>query len=86
MRVCACARSCVHVLSQLFVRGLHGLGGEAHVLQHFRVGVGVLERLPLELDGGQRAVDLLQLLAVAFFPLQGLQCRCGDRKVKGESK
>lgn len=60
------------------MRSLHGLGGVAHVLQHFCVGVSVLQRLPLELDGGQRPVDLSQLLLVALFPLQGLQSRCTE--------
>lgn len=54
------------------MRSLHCLCSVAHVLEHFRVGVGVLERLPLELDGGQRTVDLSQLLLIALFPLQGL--------------
>lgn len=60
--------------------GLHGLGGVAHVLQHFRVGVGVLQRLPLELDCGQRPVDLSQLLLVALFPFQGLQSGWAERR------
>lgn len=62
--------------SHVLVCCLHGLGGVAHVLQHLRVGVGVLQRLPLELDGGQRPVDLGQLLLVALLPLQGLERRC----------
>ena len=52
---------------------LDGLGGVAHVLQDLRVGAGVLQRLPLELDGGQGPVDLGQLLLVALLPLQGLE-------------
>ena len=52
---------------------LDGLGGVAHVLQDLRVGAGVLQRLPLELDGGQGPVDLGQLLLVTFLPLQGLE-------------
>lgn len=56
----------------IFVRGLHGFSSKAHVFEDFCVGVGVLQSLPLELDGGQRPVNLSQLLLVPLFPLQGL--------------
>lgn len=52
---------------------LHGLGGEAHVLEHFCVSVGVLQSFSLILDGGQSAVDLSQLLFITLLPLQGLE-------------
>lgn len=52
---------------------LHGLGSKAHVLQDLRVGVRVLQSFPLELDGGERAVNLGELLLQALLPLQGLQ-------------
>ena len=57
----------------VFVGRLHGLGGEAHVLEDLCVGVGVLQGLPLELDGGQGAVDLGQLLLITLLPFQRLQ-------------
>lgn len=40
----------------------HGLGRQAHAPQHLGVGVRVLQGLSLELDGGQGAVDLRELL------------------------
>lgn len=52
---------------------LHGLGSKAHVLQHLRVGVGVFQCLPLELDGGQGAIDLGQLFLVPLLSFQSLQ-------------
>lgn len=55
-----------------FMRMLHCLGSEAQILEDFSVGVGVLERFPLELNGRQRPVDLSELLLVTLFPLQGL--------------
>lgn len=54
---------------------LHGFGSVADVLQHLRVGVGVLQSISLELDGGQRSVDLGQLLLVTFLSFQSLQGR-----------
>lgn len=54
------------------MRMLHCLGSEAQILEDFSVGVGVLERFPLELNGRQRPVDLSELLLVTLFPLQGL--------------
>lgn len=57
--------------SHVFVNGLHGLGREPHVPQHLGVGVRVLQGLPLELNGRQRAVDLSELL---LKPLLSLQC------------
>lgn len=59
----------LHVLVDL----LHGLSSEAHVLQDLCVGVRVLQSFPLKLDGGQRAIDLGELLLQALLPLQGLQ-------------
>lgn len=59
----------IHVL----VSVLHGLGGEAHVLEHFCVSVGVLQSFSLILNGGQGAVDLSQLLLITLLPLQGLE-------------
>lgn len=52
---------------------LHGLGSIAHVLQDLRVGVRVLQSFPLKLDGGERAINLGELLLQTLFPLQGLQ-------------
>lgn len=66
------------ILSHVFVGRLHGLCGEAHVFEHFRVGVGILQRLPLELDGWQRAVNLGQLLLVPLLSFQSLQRRWGQ--------
>lgn len=51
----------------------HGTGRVRHGLEHFRIGGGVLEGLPLELNGGERPIDLGQLLLVALLPLEGLQ-------------
>lgn len=65
----------VHVI----VGGFHGLGGVAHVLEHLRIGVGVLQGLSLELNGRQRAVDLRQLLLIPLLALQGLEGRCMGR-------
>lgn len=59
----------LHVLVDL----LHGLSSEAHVLQDLCVGVRVLQSFPLKLDGGQRAINLGELLLQALLPLQGLQ-------------
>ena len=52
---------------------LKSLGGFAHGLEDGRVGVGALEGLALLLDGGQGAVDLLELAVVSLLPFQGLQ-------------
>lgn len=57
--------------SHVLVDGLHGFRGEAHVPEHLGVGVRVLQGLSLELDGGQRAVDLSELL---LQPLLSLEC------------
>lgn len=54
---------------------LHGLGSVADVLQHLCVGVCVLQRVSLELDGRQRSVDLGELLLVPFLSFQSLQSR-----------
>lgn len=62
-------------LSHVFMGRLHGLGSEAHVLEHFSVGVGVLQGLPLELDSRQRAVNLGELLLIPLLSFQGLQGR-----------
>lgn len=59
----------IHVL----VSVLHGLGGEAHVLEHFCVSVGILQSFSLIFDGGQGAVDLSQLLLITLLPLEGLE-------------
>lgn len=63
---------------------LHGLGSEAHVLEHFSVGVGVLQSFSLELDGRQGAVDLGELLLIPLLSFQSLQSRCGWRERKRE--
>lgn len=62
-------------LLHVFMSRLHGLGSEAHVFEHFSVGVGVLQSLPLEFNGGQRPIDLLELLLVPLLSFQGLKCR-----------
>lgn len=64
-----CVSSFLRVLMDL----LHGLGSIAHVLQDLRVGVRVLQSFPLKLDGGERAINLGELLLQTLFPLQGLQ-------------
>lgn len=61
------------MFSHVVVDLLHGLGSVAHVLQDLCVGVRVLQSFPLELDGGERAIDLRELLLQALLPLQGLQ-------------
>lgn len=61
------------IFLHVFVDLLQGLGSEAHVLQDLRVGVRVLQSFPLKLDGGERAIDLGELLLQALLPLQGLQ-------------
>lgn len=58
--------------SHVFVCSLHSLCCESHILEHLGVSVGVLQCLPLELDGGQSSIDLGQLLLIAFLPLQCL--------------
>lgn len=63
------------LLLHVFMGRLHGLGSIAHVLEHFSVGVGVFQSLSLELNGGQRAVNLGELLLVPLLPLQSLQSR-----------
>lgn len=68
-----------HEHAHVVVGSLHGLGGVAHVLEHLGVGVGVLQGLPLELDGGQRAVDLCQLLLIPLLALQRLEGGCRRR-------
>ena len=55
------------------VRLLQGLGGLAHRLEDGGVGAGRVQRIPLVLECCQGAVDLLQLLLVVLFPLEGLQ-------------
>lgn len=59
----------------VFMCRLHGLGSKAHVFEHFCVCVGVLQSLPLELDGGERAVDLGELLFVPLLSFQSLKSR-----------
>lgn len=61
----------------------HGTSRIGHGLEHFGVGGGVFQGLPLELDGGERPVDLRQLLLVALLPLEGLQSRWWGQKVGG---
>lgn len=69
----------LHVL----VSSFHGFSSKAHVLEHLCVCVGILQRLPLELNGGQRAVDLRQLLLVSLLAFQGLKSSCWqDRESK----
>lgn len=48
--------------SHVVVDGFHGFGRKTHVLQHLGVGVRILQGLSLELDGGQRAINLRELL------------------------
>lgn len=62
-------------LLQVFMGKLHGLGSEANVLEHFSVGVGVLQRVSLELDGRQRSINLGELLLVPLLSFQSLQSR-----------
>lgn len=57
----------LHVIVGLLER----IGRILHCLQDGRVCVGTLQRLPLHLDRGQGAIDLLQLLLVLLLPLQG---------------
>lgn len=59
--------------SHVLVDGLHGSGREAHVPEHLGVGVRVLQGLPLELDGGQRAIDLRELSLQPLLSPEGLQ-------------
>ena len=61
---------------------LHGLGSKAHILQDFCVGVRVLQSFSLELYGGERAVDLGELLLQALLSLQGLQSSCYTKTVE----
>lgn len=51
---------------------LHGFSSKAHVFQDLCVGVRVLQRLSLKLDGGERAIDLGELLLQTLLPLQSL--------------
>lgn len=62
-----------HKIVHVLVSILHGLGGEAHVLEHLCVSVGILQSFSLVLDGRQSAVDLKQLLFVTLLPLQCLE-------------
>lgn len=66
--------------AHVVVGSLHGLGGIAHVLEHLCVGVGILQGLPLELDGGQGAIDLRQLLLIPLLALQSLQGRWREER------
>lgn len=61
----------------MVVGGLHSIGSVLHGLQHGRVCVCTLQRLPLHLYGRQSAVDLLELLLVLLLPFQGLDRDCG---------
>lgn len=47
-----------------------------HCLQDGCVCVGALQSLPLHLNCGQSAIDLLQLLLVLLFPLKSLDGHC----------
>lgn len=62
-------------LLHVFMGRLHGLGSEAHVLEHFSVRVGVLQSLSLELDGRQCAINLGELLLIPLLSFQSLQSR-----------
>lgn len=55
-------------LIHVFMRLLHGLGGEAHVFKDFGVGVGIFQGFPLELNGRERPVDPGELLFIPLFP------------------
>lgn len=63
-----------------FMLMLHCFGSHAHIFEDFSVGVGILQRLPLVLDGGQRPVDLIELFLIALFSLQGLEGSCMQRQ------
>lgn len=67
-------------LLHVFMGRLHGLGSEAHVLEHFSVGIGIFQSFSLELDCRQRAVDLGELLLIPLLSFQSLQSRCGWRE------
>ena len=60
---------------------LEGLGGVAHVLEDLCVGLSVLQSLSLELNGGESAINLLQLLLQSLLPLQSIQSRWTQREV-----
>lgn len=57
-----------HIYIHVFMRLLHGLGGEAHVFKDFGVGVGIFQGFPLELNGRERPVDPGELLFIPLFP------------------
>lgn len=60
---------------QVVVGFFQGFSGNPHDLEDFCVGGGILQRLTLELNGGEGAIDLLELLLIPLLTLQGLQSR-----------
>lgn len=70
IHACTCM---IYLDSQMLVCCLECLGSIAHVLKDLRVGLCILQSLSLELNGGQCAVNLLQLLLQTLFPLQSIQ-------------
>jgi len=59
--------------SHVLVGCLEGIRGILHRGQDGSVCVGALQGLPLHLNGGQGAIDLLQLLLQALLLFEGLQ-------------
>ena len=64
-----------HTHSQVLVSSLEGLCSIAHVLEHFSVSLCILQRLSLELNGGEGPINLLQLFLQSLLPLQRIQGR-----------
>lgn len=52
---------------------LECVGRLTHDAENFSIRVGVLQSLPLELNGGQGSINLLQLLLVTLLPFQRSQ-------------
>lgn len=77
-----CLMVIILVHSHVLVDALDGLGSVAHGLQDLSVGVGILQCLPLELDGGEGPVNLSELLLKALLPLQCLEGRWWYRGTK----
>jgi len=59
--------------SHVLVGCFEGIRGILHRGQDGSVCVGALQGLPLHLNGGQGAIDLLQLLLQALLLFEGLQ-------------
>lgn len=78
--ICCCSHCFWNSLLHVCMSHLHCLGSKTESLEHFCVSVGILQSLPLELDGRKSPIDLRELFLITFLPLQSLYSRCTDKK------